>query len=184
MTPLVPSEMACLASSPGRMRRTAVWISREEMVDFLLYDASLDASVAMRSKMSLTNELRISMAWTGQRARDRSAAHLVGDAGVGVDLLEDLVDVGRVGLLARARALLLLLAVGRRGLGGLLRRVSAITTSASRTLAGAFFAGALPAVEAGALEAVEAGAFSAALGWRGQRVGRATRRRTAMARVW
>lgn len=29
-----------------------VWISREEMVDFLLYAASLDASVATRSKMS------------------------------------------------------------------------------------------------------------------------------------
>lgn len=36
VTPLVPSEIACLASSPGRMSRTAVWISREEMVDFLL----------------------------------------------------------------------------------------------------------------------------------------------------
>jgi len=29
-----------------------VWISREEMVDFLLYAASLEASVATRSKMS------------------------------------------------------------------------------------------------------------------------------------
>ena len=27
MTALVPSETACLASSPGSMRRTAVWIS-------------------------------------------------------------------------------------------------------------------------------------------------------------
>ena len=36
VTALVPSETACLASSPGRMRRTAVWISREEMVDLLL----------------------------------------------------------------------------------------------------------------------------------------------------
>jgi hypothetical protein len=53
VTALVPSETACLASSPGRMRRTLdksqkrekkdevvmtyeVWISREEMVDFLL----------------------------------------------------------------------------------------------------------------------------------------------------
>ena len=35
-----PSEIACLASSPGRMSRTAVWISREEMVDFLEYAAS------------------------------------------------------------------------------------------------------------------------------------------------
>jgi hypothetical protein len=29
-----------------------VWISREEMVDFLLYAANLEASVATRSKMS------------------------------------------------------------------------------------------------------------------------------------
>lgn len=35
VTDFVPSEMACLDSSPGRMRRTEVWISREEMVDFL-----------------------------------------------------------------------------------------------------------------------------------------------------
>ncbi len=40
VTDLVPSEMACLASSPGRMRRTDVWISRDEMVDFLEYVAS------------------------------------------------------------------------------------------------------------------------------------------------
>ncbi len=34
VTDLVPSEMACFASSPGRIRRTAVWISRDEIVDF------------------------------------------------------------------------------------------------------------------------------------------------------
>lgn len=34
VTDFVPSEMACLASSPGRIRRTAVWISLEEIVDF------------------------------------------------------------------------------------------------------------------------------------------------------
>jgi hypothetical protein len=39
-----------------------VWISRDEMVDFLLYAASLLASVATRSKMSLTNEFRIDIA--------------------------------------------------------------------------------------------------------------------------
>jgi hypothetical protein len=39
-----------------------VWISRDEMVDFLLYAASLEASVATRSKMSLTKELRMLMA--------------------------------------------------------------------------------------------------------------------------
>jgi len=69
VTALVPSETACLASSPGRISRTLVmvsqvvrfqrmrgtyevWISRDEIVDFLLYAASLDASVATRSKMS------------------------------------------------------------------------------------------------------------------------------------
>jgi len=62
VTDLVPSEMACLASSPGRMRRTEVWISRDEMVDFLEYEASFDASVAMRSKISLTKEFRIAIA--------------------------------------------------------------------------------------------------------------------------
>jgi hypothetical protein len=36
VTAFVPSEIACLESSPGRMRRTDVWISRDEMVDFLL----------------------------------------------------------------------------------------------------------------------------------------------------
>jgi len=55
VTAFVPSETACLASSPGRMSRTEVWISREEMVDFLLYAASLEASVATRSKMSGLN---------------------------------------------------------------------------------------------------------------------------------
>lgn len=62
VTALVPSEIPCLESSPGRMRRTAVWISRDEMVDFLLYEASLEASDAIRSKMSCTNELRMAMA--------------------------------------------------------------------------------------------------------------------------
>ena len=80
MTDLVPSEMACLASSPGRISRTDVWISRDEMVDFFEYDASsesnsssvksktqkgdnvLEASEAIRSKISLTNELRMAIA--------------------------------------------------------------------------------------------------------------------------
>ena len=33
VTALVPSDTACLANSPGRRRRTAVWISREVMVE-------------------------------------------------------------------------------------------------------------------------------------------------------
>jgi len=62
VTDLVPSEIACLASSPGRISRTAVWISREEIVDFLEYEASFEASVAMRSKISLTKEFKMAIA--------------------------------------------------------------------------------------------------------------------------
>ena len=36
VTALVPSDTACLASSPGSSRRTAVWISLEVMVERLL----------------------------------------------------------------------------------------------------------------------------------------------------
>ena len=36
VTAFVPSETACLANSPGNKRRTAVWISRDEIVDRLL----------------------------------------------------------------------------------------------------------------------------------------------------
>ena len=39
VTALVPSDTACLANSPGRRRRTAVWISREVMVDLKLASA-------------------------------------------------------------------------------------------------------------------------------------------------
>ena len=37
VTALVPSETACLANSPGKRKRTAVWISRLAMVGRLLY---------------------------------------------------------------------------------------------------------------------------------------------------
>ena len=59
VTALVPSDTACFASSPGSSRRTAVWISLDERVDFLLYLDSLDASVASLSKMSLMKEFKI-----------------------------------------------------------------------------------------------------------------------------
>ena len=36
VTALVPSEMACFDSSPGKCNLTAVWISRLETVCFLL----------------------------------------------------------------------------------------------------------------------------------------------------
>ncbi|KAL0623404.1 hypothetical protein AAY473_007039 [Plecturocebus cupreus] len=58
VTALVPSDTACLASSPGSSRRTAVWISLEVMVERLLREAS----PAMRSKMSLTKEFMMPMA--------------------------------------------------------------------------------------------------------------------------
>ena len=41
VTALVPSDTACLANSPGRRRRTAVWISREVMVDLKLASSAL-----------------------------------------------------------------------------------------------------------------------------------------------
>ena len=56
MTALVPSETACLASSPGRRSLTAVWTSLDERVCLLLYLTSLEASEAIFSKMSLMNE--------------------------------------------------------------------------------------------------------------------------------
>jgi len=37
VTAFVPSDTACLANSPGKIKRTAVWISLEERVDFLLF---------------------------------------------------------------------------------------------------------------------------------------------------
>jgi hypothetical protein len=40
----VPSLIACLASSPGRIRRTLVWISRDDIVDFFEYWASSEES--------------------------------------------------------------------------------------------------------------------------------------------
>ena len=62
VTALVPSETACLASSPGSKSRTAVWISRDEMVFFLFWRESRDASDAIRSKISLTNEFMMLIA--------------------------------------------------------------------------------------------------------------------------
>jgi len=61
VTAFVPSDTACLASSPGSTRRTAVWTSREDSVAFLLKRASLPASPVTRSKMSLMKEFRMDM---------------------------------------------------------------------------------------------------------------------------
>ena len=53
VTALVPSETACLASSPGRMRRTAVWTSRLPSVFVFEKRQTLAASLPMRSKRSV-----------------------------------------------------------------------------------------------------------------------------------
>ena len=57
VTDFVPSEMACLASSPGRMSLTEVWISRDEIVDFFEYDASSDVSSAFQFQVQLQTTL-------------------------------------------------------------------------------------------------------------------------------
>lgn len=96
VTALVPSDTACLASSPGRMRRTEVWISRDEMVDFLLYAASLEASVATRSKISGTKESENAFADARRRVKwlltvdegVQDGHGAVGDTGVRVNLLQ------------------------------------------------------------------------------------------------
>ena len=105
------------------MRRTAVWISRDEMVDFLLYDASFEASEAMRSKISLTNELKrihefmcVTLDVNGEKDTLENHHCLVGDTGIRVDLLQDLVDVGGVGLLTLLLPLLLITVTGNRRL--------------------------------------------------------------------
>ena len=98
MTDLVPSEIACLESSPGRIRRTAVWISREEMVDFLEYEARREASSAMRSKTVgdskseiIREGIRNQRTVVDERVED--GHRLVGDTSVGVDLLQDCMSL-------------------------------------------------------------------------------------------
>ena len=51
-TALAPSMIACFANSPGRSNFTADWISLAERVCFLLYLTSLEASIAIFSKIS------------------------------------------------------------------------------------------------------------------------------------
>lgn len=73
-----------------------VWISRDEIVDFLLYAASLEASVATRSNMSREcNQYRMFIAWKetwltiDEGVKDGHGA--VGDTGIRVDLFEDYI---------------------------------------------------------------------------------------------
>ena len=56
VTALIPSDTACLASSPGSNKRSTFCISLLVIVDFLLYEQSRVASVAILSNESLTNE--------------------------------------------------------------------------------------------------------------------------------
>ncbi len=62
VTALVPSDTACLANSPGNKSLTDVWISRLEMVDLPFKLANRDDSLAILSKISLTNEFIMLMA--------------------------------------------------------------------------------------------------------------------------
>ena len=63
VTALVPSETACLESSPGRMSLTADWTSRDERVLLLLNRTSFDPSVATLSKVSWMKEFMMFMAF-------------------------------------------------------------------------------------------------------------------------
>jgi hypothetical protein len=70
-----------------------VWISRDEMVDFLLYAASLDASVATRSKISdgIRQYLR-KLEWFGLHTVDervKDGHGTVGNTSVWVNLLQN-----------------------------------------------------------------------------------------------
>ena len=61
-TALPPSETACLARSPGRTRRTAVWISRDPRVFLSFMSTRRAPSRAILSKISVTKEFMTSMA--------------------------------------------------------------------------------------------------------------------------
>ena len=95
VTDLVPSEMACLASSPGKMSRTAVWISREEMVDFLEYAASSAKDVELKSPLLRITIRKHTRCLCGNPLKDiidtrvEDGHRLVGDTRIGVYLLEN-----------------------------------------------------------------------------------------------
>ena len=85
--------MACFDSSPGKMRRTAVWISREEIVDFFEYEESSassceyiyqDTELVMRTGGLRRNTLEDVV---NEGVQDGHC--LVRDTRVRVDLLED-----------------------------------------------------------------------------------------------
>ena len=91
VTDLVPSEIACFESSPGRIRRTAVWISREDMVDFLEYAANSDNMVRPISDYEVKQRTRGFSCnalenIVNERVEDRH--RLVGDTSVRMHLLQ------------------------------------------------------------------------------------------------
>ena len=99
MTALVPSETACLANSPGRTRRTAVWISRLERGGFLVV-ANQFAGFGRDLVEDVVDE------------GVHDGHTFLGHTGVWVDLFQDLVDVDRETFGAARTAF---------GAGGLLR---------------------------------------------------------------
>ena len=58
VTALVPSDTACLDSSPGSMRRTAVWISRDERVA-CVRDGVMDSASSTRVEEMPPFETRV-----------------------------------------------------------------------------------------------------------------------------
>lgn len=84
--------MACLASSPGRMRRTDVWISRDEMVDFLEYEAS---STIKAIEETLWHDKKLTRSLSSNTLKNivdkaiQNGHRLVGDTRIGVNLLKD-----------------------------------------------------------------------------------------------
>jgi hypothetical protein len=91
VTDLVPSEIACFESSPGRIRRTAVWISREEIVDFLEYAANSDFLVRSISNYQVKQPTRGFSGNTLENIIDEGVQDghcFVGDTGVRMYLLQ------------------------------------------------------------------------------------------------
>ena len=103
VTAVVPSETACLASSPGRIRRTAVWISRDDEGGSCRRRADRLDGDALEGAVDERHDRH------GLR-RDAAASE--------VHLLEHLVDVRRYGLRALLRLLLPLGLLRRRRLLG------------------------------------------------------------------
>ena len=104
VTALVPSDTACLASSPGRRSLTEVWISLDVSVFFSAVPRERDRFCGEAVKRVLD-----------ERVHD--AHRTAGDARLGVHLLEHLVDVAREGLDTPLAALVATRLLGGR-LGG------------------------------------------------------------------